>query len=149
MADTTPGSGQRIVPGVSRYSTRQRQAVLEALSQHGEFITVQDLHQVMSQAGHRVGLTTVYRTLNALVEAEAADTFRDPAGVQHFRIRLTPQHQHYLVCRSCRTSVPITSQAIEAWADDTAAELGFAEVAHVIELSGICAACQDGAAPND
>ena len=149
MTDTSTGHGGAAPAGTHRYATRQRQRVLEALSEHGEFITVQDLHHVLRKAGHRVGLSTVYRALNALVEAEAADTFRDAAGVQHYRTRTTVEHQHYLVCRQCGTSVPITSHAIERWANDTAHRCGFAEVAHVIELTGICAGCQNSVTPND
>lgn len=148
MTGTSTGRGSQAAPGTPRYSTRQRQAVAETLAEHGEFITVQDLHLVMRSAGHRIGLSTVYRTLSALAEAGAADTFRDPAGVQHYRVRTTAEHQHYLLCRSCGISIPITSQAIEAWAHETATGLGFAEVAHVIELSGICAACRNGVTPN-
>lgn len=148
MTDPPTGRDVRAAPGLKRYATRQRQAVAEVLGAYGEFITVQDLHRTMRDAGHRIGLTTVYRTLGVLVGAGAADTFRDAAGVQHYRARTTPEHQHYLVCRSCGTSVPITSEAIECWAADTATALGFAEVAHVIELSGICADCH-GAGPND
>ncbi|MEY9863895.1 Fur family ferric uptake transcriptional regulator [Catenulispora sp. GAS73] len=149
MADILAEGDRPTTPTLHRYATRQRQAVLDALSEHGEFITVQDLHHAMRTAGHQVGLSTVYRALNALVDVHAADTFRDAAGVQHYRTRTTAEHQHYLVCRSCGSSVPITSQRIERWADDTARELGFADVAHVIELSGICADCQDGPGPND
>ncbi|MEY9895579.1 Fur family ferric uptake transcriptional regulator [Catenulispora sp. MAP5-51] len=149
MTDLPTGRGVRTAPGSKRYFTRQRQAVAEALGAHGEFTTVQDLHRTMRDAGHRIGLTTVYRTLSVLVQTGAADTFRDVAGIQHYRTRTTAEHQHYLVCRGCGISVPITSQAIERWAHDTAAGLGFVEVAHVIELSGICADCHGGAAPND
>ncbi|MBS2548617.1 transcriptional repressor [Catenulispora sp. NL8] len=124
------------------YVTRQRQIIAECLTGHAEFITVQDLHHLMRSAGHRIGLSTVYRTLSALVAAGAADTFRDTSGVQHYRARTTGDHQHYLVCRACGISEPVASDIVERWAEDTARRLGFAEVAHVVELSGVCRTCQ-------
>jgi Fur family transcriptional regulator, ferric uptake regulator len=129
---------------VGQRSTRQRRAVLAALAQDPDFTSAQALHQQLLERGERIGLTTVYRTLHALASAGLVDTVREGAGQQRFRARPTPEHQHYLVCRQCGNNQPVTSTAVECWARTVARDLDFAEVEHVIELTGICADCQHG-----
>ena len=124
--------------------TRQRRAVLRRLAGHPGFVTAQALHAELLAAGERVGLATVYRTLHALTAAGLADTARDPADGQLFRIRPGrgwPSHQHYLICRICRRSVTVTSPAVEQWASELGRRHGFTGVRHVIEVTGVCAAC--------
>ena len=139
--DTTDQAGG--TPGFAR-QTRQRRAVLRRLASHPGFITAQALHTEMLAAGERVGLATVYRTLHALTAAGLADTARDPADGQLFRIRPGrgwPSHQHYLICRICRRSVTVTSPAVERWASVLGRRHGFTDVRHVIEVTGVCGAC--------
>lgn len=126
--------------------TRQREAVLRSLSEHLGFVSAQTLHARLREAGENIGLTTVYRTLNALADAGLIDTVRQAerqatAG-QLFHARPTDGHQHYLVCRDCGHSVTVTSTVVEDWASGVGDDHGFTEVHHVIELSGICASCR-------
>jgi Fur family ferric uptake transcriptional regulator len=134
-----PGSGPE-KPG--QRNTRQRRAVLTALAQHPEFTSAQALHQRLRAQGQHIGLTTVYRTLYVLVEAGLADSVRDESGRQHFRARPTAEHQHYLRCRQCGFNIPVASPALERWARTTARELGFTQVEHVVELTGVCPRCE-------
>ena len=131
------------VAGFAR-QTRQRRAVLRCLASHPGFVTAQALHAQLLDAGERVGLATVYRTLHALAAAGLADTARDPDEGRLFRIRPgrgRPSHQHYLICRICHRSVTVTSPAVERWASALGRRHGFTGVRHVIEITGVCAAC--------
>ena len=67
--------------------TRQKDAIREALSGNDEFISAQDLHRKLEDEGVHIGLATVYRQLNALVESGRADygTARRPAIVPFMR----------------------------------------------------------------
>lgn len=127
--------------GFSR-QTRQRRAVLRGLAAHPGFVTAQTLHARLVAAGEQIGLVTVYRTLHTLAGAGLLDTARDPSEGQLFRVRPAHSHQHYLICRDCRCSVPVTSASVERWASAQGHRHGFTDVQHVIELSGICAACR-------
>jgi Fur family transcriptional regulator, ferric uptake regulator len=136
----TPPGG---LTGFAR-QTRQRRAVLHCLASHPGFVTAQALHTELLATGDRVGLATVYRTLHALTAAGLADTARDPADGQLFRIRLGHgwhSHQHYLICRICRRSVTVTSPAVEQWVSALGRHHGFTDVRHVIEVTGVCATC--------
>jgi Fur family ferric uptake transcriptional regulator len=128
------------VPGATR-NTRQRVEILELLDDVNGFQTPQQLHASLRQRGARVGLTTVYRTLQILADAEEIDTMRLPSGEQLYRRCRRPTHHHHLVCRDCGNTVEIAGLAIERWAERVAADNGFVDISHTIDIFGVCPRC--------
>ena len=104
------------------------------------FHSAQDLHAMLRARGETVGLTTVYRTLQALADAGELDVMRPPGG-DHLYRRCSDGHHHHLVCRSCGRTVEVLGPAVESWADRVAAQHGFADVSHTLEIFGTCPAC--------
>lgn len=121
-------------------STRQRTAVMAILDEVDEFRSAQELHDLLRRGGTAVGLTTVYRTLQALADAGEIDVMR-PAGGDHLYRRCSSGHHHHLVCRRCGRTVEVEGPTVEKWADKVAADHGFAEVSHTIEIFGTCSGC--------
>lgn len=121
--------------------TRQRTAVLGALARCPDFVSAQELHALLRADGDTVGLTTVYRTLRELERAGLVDVVRDDAGERLYLQRLTREHRHYLICRSCGRSQPVDTEVVEHWADRLSHTTGYTAVEHTLELSGICARC--------
>jgi Fur family ferric uptake transcriptional regulator len=120
--------------------TRQRKAVIAALGDTDVFRSAQDIHAALREQGQDVGLTTVYRTLQALADAGEVDVLRTPEGESVYR-QCSTGHHHHLVCRLCGLTVEIAGPAVESWATRTATEHGFAEVEHTLEIFGTCQAC--------
>lgn len=120
--------------------TRQRKAVAAALEDFDTFRSAQEIHALLKERDVDVGLTTVYRTLQALADAGEIDVLRAPDGESVYR-RCSTGHHHHLVCRSCGLTVEIEGPTVEAWAKRTATQHGFAEVEHTLEIFGTCAAC--------
>ena len=121
--------------------TRQRLAVVRALAGCDEFQSAQALHEAMRAAGESVGLTTVYRHLQALADAGDVDVLRSPDGEAVYRRCVAEDHHHHLVCRSCGTTVEVTGPAVEAWAEQVARTHGFRDVSHTVEVFGTCRSC--------
>ncbi|MFG1921599.1 Fur family transcriptional regulator [Cryptosporangium sp. NPDC048952] len=121
-------------------TTRQRTAVMALLGEVEEFRSAQELHELLRQRGESVGLTTVYRTLQALADAEEIDVMRPPGG-EHLYRRCSSGHHHHLVCRVCGRTVEVAGPTVESWANRVAAEHGFADVSHTLEIFGTCAEC--------
>ncbi|HEU4425575.1 MAG TPA: transcriptional repressor [Pilimelia sp.] len=121
-------------------NTRQRSAVSALLAEVEGFHSAQELHAMLRQRGERVGLTTVYRTLQALADAGEVDVMRPPGG-EHLYRRCSEGHHHHLVCRSCGRTVEVDGPAVETWAERVAARHGYVNVSHTMEIFGTCPAC--------
>ncbi len=120
--------------------TRQRRAVTEALDSFSDFRSAQEIHDLLGRRGETVGLATVYRTLQRLAETGDVDVLRTEDGEAIYR-RCSESHHHHLVCRSCGATVEVEGPAVERWAGAVAAEHGYADVSHTLEIFGTCARC--------
>ena len=130
------------LPGGTRMrGTRQAEALSAALDNLSGFCSAQEIHAQLRETGERIGLTTVYRHLQVLSEDGAVDTIRDASGETLYRRCRTSAHHHHLTCRSCGRSVEVEGRAMERWAEHVAAEAGFTEVDHTVELFGLCPDC--------
>ncbi len=121
-------------------STRQRAALSTMLDELDDFRSAQDLHAMLRRRGEGIGLTTVYRTLQSLSDAGEVDVLRAGDGEAVYR-RCSRGHHHHLVCRTCGRTVEIDGPAVERWASRVAAENGFIDISHTLEVFGTCPAC--------
>jgi len=121
-------------------ATRQRTAVAAALDAVDDFRSAQELHDLLRRRGEAVGLTTVYRTLQALADSGKVDVLRTAEGESVYR-RCSSGHHHHLVCRACGRTVEVAGPAVERWTDRIASEHGFVDVSHTLEVFGTCPSC--------
>lgn len=121
-------------------STRQRAVIIDALHASDQFQSAQALHASLLEAGEHIGLATVYRALQALSEIGQVDVIQGLDGEAVYKA-CQERHHHHLVCRLCGTAVEIASEPIEEWARRVAADHGFTEVSHTVEVFGLCPDC--------
>ncbi|WP_299447961.1 Fur family transcriptional regulator [uncultured Phycicoccus sp.] len=124
-----------------RRPTRQRAALADELAGAAEFRSAQDIHASLTASGARVGLATVYRNLQAMAGDGEVDVIRTADGEAIYRACATDQHHHHVVCRACGLTVEVTGDAVERWAEAVAAQHGFSDVRHTLEIDGLCADC--------
>jgi Fur family ferric uptake transcriptional regulator len=139
-AETAP----RAFAEAGRRDTRQRRALREHLAGSDAFVNAQQIHDDLRANGEKVGLATVYRTLQAMVEAGEVDALRADDGETLYR-KCGPRHHHHLVCRSCGQTVELDGPSVEHWVTKAAEENGFTDVKHVVELFGLCSDCSRAA----
>lgn len=121
-------------------ATRQRAAITDLLNELDGFHSAQELHDALRRRGEGIGLTTVYRALQSMAAAGHVDMLRTDTGESVYR-RCSEDHHHHLVCRRCGAAVEVSGDQLEQWAADVAAEHGFSEVSHTIEVFGVCGEC--------
>ncbi|MDP3893647.1 Fur family transcriptional regulator [Nocardioides sp.] len=131
---TTPPSLGGVRP------TRQRLAVADVLATFHDFRSAQEIHELLGRRGERVGLATVYRTLQSFADAGELDVLRTEEGEAIYR-RCSTTHHHHLVCRKCGATVEVEGPAVERWTSAIAAEHGYSELSHTLELFGVCPKC--------
>ncbi|PAT04057.1 transcriptional repressor [Corynebacterium sp. NML 150383] len=142
MAQQHQRTPKEPIPKLGARMTRQRTAVVETLRDVDKFATAKEIHAELDARGEKVGLTTVYRTLQSLAEIDAVDVLQNADGETLFRHCITEHHHHHLVCTKCGRSEEIDGGPIEAWARETANSYGYRLVAHDAEIYGICAECR-------
>ncbi len=126
---------------MAKRNTWQRDRVRDALDESRGFVSAQSLHALLRDEGTGIGLATVYRALADLAAEGDADSLQSPEGESLYRACQSPGHHHHLICRSCGLTVEIEASDVEEWAHRTAAQNGFTEAAHVVDIFGLCAAC--------
>jgi Fur family ferric uptake transcriptional regulator len=120
--------------------TARHDVVRQALADTGTFVSAQDLHARLRAAGHRIGLTTVYRALAAMTGRGEADVLT-AEGQQVYRACGGGEHHHHLVCRGCGKTVEVSGPAVERWAEGVGGEHGFVDITHTVEIFGTCGDC--------
>jgi Fur family ferric uptake transcriptional regulator len=121
-------------------TTRQRRAVAAVLQEFDDFRSAQEIHEALKAGGDNVGLSTVYRALQAMAEAGELDMLRSEAGEAVYR-RCSGSHHHHLVCRSCGATVEVEGPTVERWTRSVASAHGYADVSHSLEIFGTCSRC--------
>jgi Fur family ferric uptake transcriptional regulator len=115
----------------------QREAVAAFLEGENTFRSAQSIHGELREQGSSIGLATVYRALQGLVEDSQVDALRTDDGEVVYR-RCSRGHHHHLVCRDCGRTVEVEGPAVETWASRVAEEHGFRDVSHTLEIFGTC-----------
>ena len=114
--------------------TPQRRAVIDAVeSQDGAF-TVVDVFERARRKEPRLGIATVYRTVELLRDAGSV---RQLAGAY---VRCHSGHHHHLVCTSCG-AVEETDLCGAPSAALLERKHGFRAESHELDVYGLCARC--------
>ncbi|MCR2783130.1 MULTISPECIES: transcriptional repressor [unclassified Microbacterium] len=126
---------------MAQRNTWQRERVREALTDALGFVSAQTLHATLRDENTGIGLATVYRALAGLAATGDADQLQSPEGEALYRACTSSGHHHHLICRRCGRTVEIAATDVEQWARRTAAQHGFTQAEHIVDIFGVCAQC--------
>lgn len=122
-------------------NTRQRRAVAATLDTLEDFISAQDLHQLMVSRGDSVSLATTYRILQSMLGTGEVEALKTEEGEAIYRRCDSEHHHHHLLCRVCGAAVEFEVPQLEDWTLAIADQHGYTQVSHVIEITGVCSSC--------
>ena len=123
-------------------STPQRQAVLDALGGVGDFRSAQEVHELLAARGSGVGLATVYRTLEVLVESGLVRAQDFGEGFRRYEpVPGQADHEH-LICERCGRVVEFQNERLERMLPVIADEHGFQHRRQRVEIYGVCRDCR-------
>jgi len=119
-----------------------RRKVIEHLGAQACCSSAQEIYDDIRAAGGRVGIASVYRALDQLVELELVQRVELGDGVARYE----PSHgggvhHHHLVCDDCGRVDPFFDPALEAALEGAASRLEYGMRAHEIVLHGTCGDC--------
>ena len=118
-------------------STPGRRAVLDILANSTSPLSPEQIHtKVGSEVCDRA---TIYRILESLGEAGLVQRVI-LGGKTLYLPEESSHHHHHIVCRKCRATVCL-DQCLISPLEKTAKRLGFRDVRHSLQLTGLCAKC--------
>lgn len=122
--------------------TRQRLALLAALSQSETPLTAEELFMRLRRDFATLSLSTVYRALDTLCEKQMVSrSVLMDGGRAMFEI--TPEtHGHNLVCTVCHKIVPLQDCPLREYENSVARSTGYVISGHKLEVYGVCPRCQ-------
>jgi Fur family transcriptional regulator, ferric uptake regulator len=145
----TAAAGGKQTPGVRR--TAARTAVLGYLQACDCHATADGIFRALRPRHPRLGLATVYRTLQLLVRLGQVQKIEAGDGSAHYELTgtaATKPHHHHLVCQSCGAIIDhgdfvageqATLQRIVAALEK---KYGFVITGHAVQFAGTCPACR-------
>ncbi|MDD5070136.1 MAG: transcriptional repressor [Candidatus Omnitrophica bacterium] len=139
--------------GLGYKLTFSRQAVLDVLSNTDSHLSAEEIYQRVYKLAPKVGLSSVYRTLELLVEIGLVSKY--DFGDRRSRYELGQgiqgdNHHHHLVCTGCGKVLNYTDfidQELELLKKTEKAlskKYNFRITNHLIQFYGVCRRCSDG-----
>jgi Fur family peroxide stress response transcriptional regulator len=130
-------------------NTKQRQAILDAIEQHGGHLTADEIYKLVKRRFPRLSLGTVYRNLRVLAEQGSVRELDFGMAITYFE---TVKDSHYhLICRVCGsitdTEMPL-ERRLKAVVEKSSGMGGIGGIGgfrieeHRLDFIGVCAACQ-------
>ena len=132
--------------------TIPRQAVLDVLSKLSGHPSAEDIYFEVHKAYPDIGLTTVYRTLELLVQMGIASKFDFGDGRARYELSEGPggvRHHHHLVCTNCKRIIDYTDfiedeiELLKRTEKGLSDKFNFNIAGHVIQFYGLCDRCQN------
>lgn len=132
--------------------TAAREAVLTVLKNTSEHLSAEDIYMRAHRINANVGLATIYRTLDALVELGIVS--KHDFGQGHARYELitrrgqTESHHHHLVCTECGRIIDYDDfldeeqELAKKTEKRLSRKFNFKITDHSFQFNGICHVCQ-------
>jgi len=131
--------------------TESRQAIFDVLSKSSEHLSAEDVYMAVHKTYPAIGLTTVYRTLELLVNMGIAVRYNFGDGRARYELVEgsggKKVHQH-LVCTNCGAVIDCTDLAgneaalLEQTEKEFSRKYDFTITHRVVQFSGLCSNCR-------
>ena len=133
--------------------TLSRQAILDVLNRTSKHLSAEEIYLQVHKIHPSSGLSTVYRTLELLVQVGLVFKFDFGDGRARYELVRNPEgqhhHHHHLVCTSCNRVIDYTDfiedeiQLLEKTEKGLFDKYNFKITKHIIQFHGLCDKCRE------
>ena len=120
--------------------TSQRLAILSVLRHSGKHLTPREVYEQANVYAPGLMETTVYRTLDFLVEHKLAFARQIASGKLVYEA--ASHDHHHLVCRKCQHEIEISHDQLEQLYREIEESTGFRLTTSHLTFFGLCPGCQ-------
>ncbi|MBU0693591.1 MAG: transcriptional repressor [Candidatus Omnitrophica bacterium] len=131
--------------------TIPREAILGVLSKTSKHLSAEDVYLAVHKAYPAIGLTTIYRTLDLLVQIGLVFKFDFGDGRARYELSEGPKgasHHHHLVCTGCGRVIDYTDfideevELLNRTEKGLSKKFNFRITNHLIQFYGLCDRCR-------
>jgi Fur family ferric uptake transcriptional regulator len=123
-------------------ATRQRDLIARIVLTSREHLSVDGIERRLRDEGENVGVATIYRSLDTLVESGLVRAHDFGEGFRRFEpMHASAQHGH-LVCSRCGEVTEFSTERFERLLPMVSDEHGFQHQRHRVEIHGLCRTCR-------
>ncbi|MGH7613023.1 MAG: Fur family transcriptional regulator [Gemmatimonadales bacterium] len=141
--------GARALAAFRRYlsdrnlpATQQRLAVASVVLDAADHLSAEDVAHRVEQRDVAVGLATVYRTLDLLVESGLVQQRDFGEGFRRYEPVAPGQAHEHCICSHCGKVMEFSNDRLERMIALLAEEAEFRPHHHRLEVFGLCRECQ-------
>ncbi len=122
--------------------TDPRRAVVEIIASSERVLSPYEVYELARERYPKIGLVTVYRTVEKLEQLDLIQRVHQPSGCQAF-VAAFSGHQHLLICEGCGRVEFFSGEGerMEALMASVGRESGFHIRDHWLQLFGRCSEC--------
>jgi Fur family ferric uptake transcriptional regulator len=122
-----------------------RRAVIELLGRQHCCLTAQEIFDQLRSEGRRVGIASVYRTLEQLSRDGHLQRIELGSGTTRFEPNHADgEHHHHVVCDECGKVEAFADSRLERALHEVEGRTGYTMSGHDVVLRGVCATCGAG-----
>ena len=129
--------------------TNQRLLVLQVLAENQDrHLTAEDIYELVKEDYPEIGLATIYRTVQLLLEMQLVDRINLDDGCVRYEIghlfegEMKHSH-HHLICRKCGKVFPFDGDLLDGLETHIQEKTGFHIVDHELKFYGVCKQCME------
>jgi Fur family ferric uptake transcriptional regulator len=123
------------------YTTSTRRHILDLLKSEKRYLTANVIFKLLKADHPKIALSTIYRTLDLLLEMGAVSGRAEGAGETSF-VYCTEEHHHHAICTTCGHVDEVDCGAMDQFRAALLAQQAFRMDDHSVEFYGRCARCQ-------
>lgn len=152
--EVTPVTIRRILETLAAHDYRltwQRWAVAAGVVLNQDrLLTAEELYSQLKKDYPEIGLATVYRTLDLLVDLGLVDRVQVGAGPTKYGLRKADVEMHHQVtCECCGEVAPLDAKKLEPLFKHLAHVSGYQISEIIVRVTGICPNCKQAARQKD
>ncbi len=126
------------------YNTKTREIIKEEVKLFSDGFTIKELKSILDNKNQKIGLTTIYRTIDILEYEGIVKKFFDEKNIAHYKyVNDCSNDRHfYLKCSRCEKIYHVDCSCIDELSSHIMQQHKFMIDTRNIILTGICDNCR-------
>ena len=104
-------------------------------------LSPQELYRSLLKKEKKVGLTSIYRSLDLFESLGMVFKIRNGSSVKYKLCELE-DHHHHIVCKACGNVVELNFCDISDWSKKVSESTGYQVIDHQLNFYGLCKDCR-------